>query len=102
MRYLALSALALSLPAFAILPNPTTTPATAVSTTAMPALSQSMTPAQSQSADFISVVNAFIVKSDNGAEILVPINVGTPVKSGDVLEYQGLFTNVILRKLVFK
>lgn len=40
-----------------------------------------------------SVVNAFIVQNVNGVETLVPVNVGTPVKSGDVLEYQGLFTN---------
>lgn len=84
MRYLALSALALSIPAFAMLPNPTTT---------APATSTSQSVAPAQSADFISAVNAFIVKSDNGREVLVPINVGTPVKSGDVLEYQGLFTN---------
>lgn len=40
-----------------------------------------------------TVVNAFIVQNINGQERLVPVNVGTPVKSGDVLEYQGLFTN---------
>lgn len=40
------------------------------------------------------VVNVFVVKTDvSGAETLVPVNVGTAVKSGDILEYQGLFTN---------
>lgn len=39
------------------------------------------------------VVNVFIVRQDAMGESLVPVNVGTPVKSGDILEYQGLFTN---------
>lgn len=48
---------------------------------------------QGSSAGIQSVVNAFIVQSINGQETLTPINAGTPVKSGDILEYQGLFTN---------
>lgn len=40
-----------------------------------------------------SVVNAFIVQNMGGQETLVPVNIGTTVKSGDILEYQGLFTN---------
>lgn len=40
-----------------------------------------------------SVVNAFIVQNIGGQETLIPVNVGTTVKSGDILEYQGLFTN---------
>ena len=39
------------------------------------------------------VVNAYLVQSTGAGETLVPVNVGTPVKSGDVLEYRGLFTN---------
>lgn len=40
------------------------------------------------------VVNAFVVKTDTtGQETLLPVNVGTPVKAGDVLEYQALLTN---------
>ncbi|OPH37859.1 hypothetical protein B5J93_07635 [Moraxella equi] len=38
-------------------------------------------------------MNAFIVQNINGQETLTPINAGTPIKSGDILEYQGLFTN---------
>lgn len=49
--------------------------------------------ANPSSADFISVVNAFVVKSNNGVETLVPVTLSTPVQAGDVLEYQGLFTN---------
>lgn len=48
---------------------------------------------QGSSAGIQSVVNAFIVQNINGQETLTPINAGTPVKSGDILEYQGLFTN---------
>lgn len=46
-----------------------------------------------QTAGIDSVVNAFIVQNMGGQETLVPVNVGTTVKSGDILEYQGLFTN---------
>lgn len=41
------------------------------------------------------VVNVFIVNANptTGQEVLIPVLAGTSVKSGDVLEYQGLFTN---------
>lgn len=39
------------------------------------------------------VVNVFVVRQEAGQEVLVPVNLSTAVKSGDVLEYQGLFTN---------
>lgn len=57
-------------------------------------LAQTQTPQrQGSSVGIQSVVNAFIVQNINGQETLTPINAGTPVKSGDILEYQGLFTN---------
>lgn len=41
----------------------------------------------------VRVINAFIIQNIGGQETLIPINVGANVKSGDILEYQGLFTN---------
>lgn len=110
MRHLAPLALVIlaftGVSAYAILPSPEDTVSYTANPTAKPnaptlnisaptAVSSSLSTALSpeQTADFISVVNAFVVKSDNGKEILVPVNTTTAVKSGDVLEYQGLFTN---------
>lgn len=117
MRYLPLVALMCGVPACAMLPNPTDTisytantntkpnaptlnvnvpsanvsPATVSGTPVTNSANASSAP--TNTADFITVVNAFVVKNENGVETLVPINASTPVKSGDVLEYQGLFTN---------
>lgn len=39
-------------------------------------------------------LNAFVVRTDaQGAESLVPLTIADGVKQGDVVEYQGLFTN---------
>lgn len=108
MRYLPFLVLACGVSAHAILPNPTTDslatkPNTSTLST-MPTLStttlvapnvsgQVVNQVANDKADFITVVNAFVVKTQNGIETLIPVSVGTPVKSGDVLEYQGLFTN---------
>lgn len=64
--------------------TPTVTPMT---------VSPPQTPQQGSSAGIWSVVNAFVVQNINGQETLTPINADTTVKSGDTLEYQGLFTN---------
>lgn len=48
---------------------------------------------QTAQGNITSVVNAFVVQNINGQEMLTPVNANTPVKSGDILEYQGLFTN---------
>ena len=99
MRYLTLLAsLSLATSVYAMLPTPTQTNVinyTAVPTNSpnTPTLNQTSTPHQVPT-QITSVINAFVVKTDNlGQETLVPVNVGTPVKSGDILEYQGLFTN---------
>ena len=107
MRYLSFLALVFGVSAHAMLPNPTTDTVsyTAVPTAKpnaptfnMPTVSASVAamptiPQNTDGVDFISVVNAFVVKSSDGIETLVPVSVGTPVQKGDVLEYQGLFTN---------
>ncbi|MDO4896051.1 MAG: hypothetical protein Q3971_01705 [Moraxella sp.] len=121
MRYLPLVVLMFGVSACAMLPNPADTVSYTANTNAKPnaptlntnvpsvmpptnASSATMTnvPATisanpssvpASTSDFITVVNAFVVKSENGVETLVPVNASTPVKSGDVLEYQGLFTN---------
>lgn len=78
MRHLALIAMAMvGVSAHAMLPTPN--PNTVSPTQTAPAIT--------------SVVNAFVVKGTGSAETLVPVSVSTSVKSGDVLEYQGLFTN---------
>lgn len=81
----------------AVVPAVTTTtqqtqPTTlAIATGVMP-VAQASQPATN--ADIIPVVNAFIVNTDpTGKEVLIPVLANTPVKKGDVLEYQGLFTN---------
>lgn len=52
------------------------------------------TTSQTTTSVLVPVVNAFVVKTDaTGQETLLPVNVGTPVKAGDVLEYQALLTN---------
>lgn len=75
--------------------GPTQTSTPAATTPTMPTTPPANTPIprQGSSVGIDSVVNAFIVQQINGQETLVPVNIGTPVKSGDVLEYQGLFTN---------
>lgn len=117
MRYLTLLALASSVSACAMLPTPNNTDTVSYSATptvkptaptlntpaVSPVITTSVNLTKSEAvmptvvshdgADFLSVVNAFVVKSDNGTETLVPVNASTVVKSGDVLEYQGLFTN---------
>lgn len=71
-----------------------TTHTTGIQNPAQQAPAQTQAPQrQGSSAGIQSVVNAFIVQNINGQETLTPINAGTPVKSGDILEYQGLFTN---------
>lgn len=120
---LSLTALSVAMSAHAMLPTPTETPnltskqsdAGEVSYTANPQAKSnvSMTgkmaavapqnisiqnplgqsPQQGSSAGIWSVVNAFVVQNINGQETLTPINADTTVKSGDTLEYQGLFTN---------
>lgn len=111
--YLTFFALMFSVSAHAMLPNPNSTNtvsytatstikptaptlnAPAVATTSVNLAKSDVKPTaiSNDGADFLSVVNAFVVKSENGVETLVPVNVSTSVKSGDVLEYQGLFTN---------
>lgn len=84
MRYIALLALAgIATTTHAMLPNPTDA---TNSTNTAPVVANTQTQVS-------PVVNAFIVKSVGGAESLIPVSVGTPVQSGDILEYQGLFTN---------
>ncbi|MDO4699481.1 MAG: hypothetical protein Q4A69_02185 [Moraxella sp.] len=109
MRFVVLSALlSVSVSAYAVLPTVTGTnnevryvaaPITnkAMPTTnkvvANPSLLQNTLTKQATNA-LAPVVNVFVVKTDaSGAETLVPVNAGVAVKSGDVLEYQGLFTN---------
>lgn len=64
---------------------------TAATTAALPQVVQS----GKSDASIAPVVNVFIVNSNpaTGQEVLIPVLAGTSVKSGDVLEYQGLFTN---------
>ncbi|WP_255504040.1 hypothetical protein [Moraxella sp. VT-16-12] len=106
MRYLSVFALICGMSAHAMLPNPTTDTvsytANPIAKPNAPTLNVSANTATTNalgtqtaddSADFISVVNAFVVKSNNGVETLIPVTLGTAVQAGDVLEYQGLFTN---------
>lgn len=78
---------------------PTTTNAAASTTVQSPvSFSTANTTIQTQDVQALasqvsSVVNAYLVQNTGATETLIPVNVGTPVKSGDVLEYRGLFTN---------
>lgn len=40
-----------------------------------------------------AAVNAFVVRTVDGQEALEPVTAATAIKSGDVVEYHGLFTN---------
>lgn len=43
--------------------------------------------------DVAVVVNAFIVRNENGQETLTPVTAAGAVRSGDIVEYQALLTN---------
>lgn len=78
-----------------VAPITTTQTATTIASTTTTLTPQAVNQPQSTGQENVNtVVNAFIVKTDPaGKETLIPVNVGTAVKSGDILEYQGLFTN---------
>lgn len=40
-----------------------------------------------------AAVNAFVVRTVDGQETLEPVTAATAIKSGDIVEYHGLFTN---------
>lgn len=61
--------------------------------TLSPTLSQVASPVGQSGTGIHSVVHAFIVQNTSMQETLVPVSATTAIKSGDVLEYQGLFTN---------
>lgn len=61
--------------------------------TLSPTLSQVVSPVGQSGTGIHSVVHAFIVQNIGMQETLVPVSATTAIKSGDVLEYQGLFTN---------
>lgn len=50
-------------------------------------------PTVSTSENINAVVNAFVVRQAGGSETLEPVTANTAIKSGDVIEYHGLFTN---------
>lgn len=51
------------------------------------------TPSVTAPSNVATVINAFVVRTLNGVEKLEPVTAGTAIKSGDLIEYQGLFTN---------
>lgn len=61
--------------------------------TLSPTLNQVAPPVGQSGTGIHSVVHAFIVQNIGMQETLVPVSATTAIKSGDVLEYQGLFTN---------
>lgn len=98
MRIFALPILAIAMPAFAVLPTPNDTAVSYGTTQTSVALTPITTP-QPQTGQLVSeqvdlVVNVFLVQTDElGQERLTPVTHGVSVSAGDVLEYQGLFTN---------
>lgn len=99
---LAVSVAALSLAACATMPSmptgekATTTPKNSVATPASSTVSAPVSngsPVATAPSNVATVINAFVVRSVDGAEVLEPVAAGTAIKSGDLIEYQGLFTN---------
>lgn len=99
---LTVSVAALSLAACATMPSMPTgekapaTPKNSISTAASSTVSapvSSGSPVVTAPSNVATVVNAFVVRSADGAEVLEPVAAGTAIKSGDLIEYQGLFTN---------
>lgn len=85
-----LGALALALAACS------TTPSTQTNTAATPtpsAQTPSTTPTVVTSNDVDTVMNAFVVRTVDGAETLEPVTAQTQIKKGDLVEYQVLLTN---------
>lgn len=93
MRYFALlMALIAATSTYAMLPTPTNT--NIVSYVATPTTNPNAPTTNQAPSQIATVVNAFVVTTNPvGQEVLTPVNATTIVKSGDVLEYQGLFTN---------
>ena len=87
-----LGAMALALSACATAPM-----GTAPSTTTQPTVSAvqlpETTPTVVTSNEVGTVMNAFIVRMDNGQEVLEPVTVQSTIKAGDLIEYQVLLTN---------
>lgn len=64
-----------------------------VNTVSTPSQPMNHVAPQGSSVGIQSVVNAFVVQNVNGQETLIPVTADTTVQAGDILEYQGLFTN---------
>lgn len=93
---LSVSALALALTACSTTSTTTTNTTTPTATTnAMPSVQNlpSTTPTVVTSNDVDTVMNAFLVRMTNGAEVLEPVTAQTQIKTGDLVEYQVLLTN---------
>lgn len=99
---LTVSVAALSLAACATMPSMPTgekapaTPKNSISTAASSTVSapvSSGSPVVTAPSNVATVINAFVVRSVDGVEVLEPVAAGTAIKSGDLIEYHGLFTN---------
>lgn len=84
--------LILGLAAASVLAACTTTTTKAPTTVAAPAVSDSKAVVMT-SENVDAQVVAYVVRTANGQETLEPISTKTAIKSGDVVEYHGLFTN---------
>lgn len=71
-----------------------TTPINSTNTAATPSVQASATtPTVVTSNDVDTVMNAFLVRTVDGAEVLEPVTAQTQIKKGDLVEYQVLLTN---------
>lgn len=71
-----------------------TTPTNSTNTAATPSVQASATtPTVVTSNDVDTVMNAFLVRTVDGAEVLEPVTAQTQIKKGDLVEYQVLLTN---------
>ncbi|WP_227525158.1 DUF11 domain-containing protein [Moraxella sp. RCAD0137] len=71
-----------------------TTPTNTTNTAATPSVQASATtPTVVTSNDVDTVMNAFLVRTVDGAEVLEPVTAQTQIKKGDLVEYQVLLTN---------
>lgn len=89
-KILAITTVAATLAACGAMPS---TKTTATATPAPSASKASAAAVTSVPAGVDAVVNAFVVRTVDGQETLEPVTAATAIKAGDVVEYQGLFTN---------
>lgn len=78
----------------AILPTPPATTAIQIQNIAPPPLVAAIAQKPVTKQTLNPAIYAFLVRQDaNGGETLTPVVAGTPLKKGDVVEYQGYFSN---------